>query len=721
MQLLGLPAALFTAVDGAFAAVLPPAARLALWGALAAALSMAIYKLTLPARHVAAAKARALRARRRLLACDGELAEAWPLMRGHVTAALRQVVLVTPPAALAMAPVILVAGWLEAAYGYSFPPPGRTPAIRTLPEDLRAFWIDGAGTPQPAPPRLEIADAAGHRLLELPLRLPLPVLHRPGGWDQLSEPPAADLPRNSPVRRIELQLPPRRYFRAGPAWLDGWETLFVAGLLAAGLALRSLEREPQARRARGEGGSSSMRNVWRRAAVGDASGTRSRIDTDTNAGTDANSPTASNAAIETGSNAGTDPGNDCGGGAGGGVAVMADAAAGSPAPPAMRAAPAATAEGFTVAGWMDRLGGFIERHRDFCVRLGNLETRLVADRLSGVEIERPVYICGLARSGTTVLLELLAAHPSVATHRYRDFPPIFTPYLWNRWLAAVPQRAEQPQERTHADRIRITSASPEAFEEPLWMTFFPQLHDPQRSAVLDRTTRNPAFEHFYRDHIRKLLCVRNAARYVAKANYNLTRLAYLHRLFPDARFVVLVRSPASHIASLQKQQRLFEAGCRDNPQARAHLRRVGHFEFGPDRRPINAGDFQAIRAVLQCWAEGRETEGWARYWAAVHRFVIRQLANDAALRRATLLVRYEDLAHDPVETLKSILGHCRLKRVPELLEAGARRLSLPAYYTPQFSAAEEVMIERETAAVARRLGYQRRRTATPPPRNAAAS
>lgn len=39
-----------------------------------------------------------------------------------------------------------------------------------------------------------------------------------------------------------------------------------------------------------------------------------------------------------------------------------------------------------------------------------------------------MYIAGLARSGTTILLEKLATHPDVVTHRYRDDPPIFSPY-----------------------------------------------------------------------------------------------------------------------------------------------------------------------------------------------------------------------------------------------------------------------------------------------------
>ena len=87
---------------------------------------------------------------------------------------------------------------------------------------------------------------------------------------------------------------------------------------------------------------------------------------------------------------------------------------------------------------------------------------------------------------------------------------MFTPYWWNRFLDRVPQRAAAPAERTHRDGIAITPESPEAFEEVIWMAFFPGLHDPAKRGVLERDTA-PEFEAFYRDHIRKLVRVRGGS------------------------------------------------------------------------------------------------------------------------------------------------------------------------------------------------------------------
>jgi hypothetical protein len=362
-------------------------------------------------------------------------------------------------------------------------------------------------------------------------------------------------------------------------------------------------------------------------------------------------------------------------------------------------------DGFKVTGWIDALGGFIDRRPGLWIRFGNFETRLLADELEPIAVRQPVYVAGLARSGSTILLEVLAAQRDLASHRYSDYPPVFTPYVWNRLLERMPKRDAAPSERTHKDGIKVTSESPEAFEEVLWMAFFPHLHDPAQSAVLDDRAGNPAFDAFYRDHIRKLLRVRGKERYLAKGNYNVTRLEYLLRLFPDARFVIPVRSPTWHIASLMKQHRLFCEGERDNPKALQHMRRVGHFEFGLDRRAVNVGDGAETARIEDAWRRGDEVEGWARYWSQIYGFVADRLAANERLREAALLVRFEDLCGKPLETLTAVLDHCRLGAPDAWVAQKAEGIHFPTYYRPDFTPQELATIERFTGGTARRLGY----------------
>jgi len=361
-------------------------------------------------------------------------------------------------------------------------------------------------------------------------------------------------------------------------------------------------------------------------------------------------------------------------------------------------------EGFRVTPWVHHCGRFVARHPGLWIRLGNVETRLRAQEIEDIEITRPVFLCGLARAGTTILLETMARHPQLASHRYRDDPFVFTPIFWNDFLARLPEERDKPAERAHGDGIVVTSNSPEAFEEMLWMAFFTQIHDPQSSNVLDGSTSCPAFETFFRDHMRKLLSVRGRPRYLSKANYNVTRMEYLLKLFPDARFVVPLRDPVAHIASLVKQHRLFCEGERRYPAALEHMRRIGHFEFGLDRRPINVGD-GAVPEILQAFHDGQEVRGQALYWASLHNFLADRLERNAALRAAVQVVRFEQLCREPRETLKRLTDHCALPDSGVLIAEAAARMRMPTYYRPDFSEAELAIIRDITTPAARRLGY----------------
>ncbi|MFZ5654183.1 MAG: sulfotransferase [Pseudomonadota bacterium] len=358
---------------------------------------------------------------------------------------------------------------------------------------------------------------------------------------------------------------------------------------------------------------------------------------------------------------------------------------------------------FAVSAWMHLLSGLVERYPRFWIRLGRLETALLRERLEAIEIRAPIYVAGLARSGSTMLLEVLARHPDCASHRYEDFPLIHVPWLWQQFLRRAPRRPAAARERAHADGILITPQSPEAFEEVIWMAFFPWLHDPGQNAWLGADFSAAEFEQYYRMHLRKLLLGRGATRYLAKANYQVTRLEYLLRLFPDARFVVPVRDPEWHIASLVRQHRRFCAIGRAAPRALAHLRRAGHFEFGLDRRAINPGDAATTRDIMALWAGGEEIAGWARYWALVHGAVASALADNPALRAATLVVRHEDLCRVPEETLRRLFHHCRLPGAEALIATCAPQLGFPTYYRPQFGAGERALIAAATGPARRRL------------------
>jgi hypothetical protein len=350
-----------------------------------------------------------------------------------------------------------------------------------------------------------------------------------------------------------------------------------------------------------------------------------------------------------------------------------------------------------------RIARALQRHPRVFIRLGNLETALHDGRLAGIAIDRPIFICGLARSGTTIILESLTALPGIVSHRYRDFPGVHLPLLWHQASGGERHRTAAAVERLHGDGIRITEESPEAIEEPIWMSFFPRLHDPTQANRLDATTAHPAFERFYTDHLRKILLLRHGRRIAIKGNYLVSRLGYLARLFPNAAILLTLRDPVEHVVSLARQHEIFTLAGRNDPRALDYLRALGHFEFGLDRRPINLGLSGALDEVLAAWTGGSEIEGWALYWQHIYGALADQLAADPVLAQRLHLVRFEQLAGAPRDCLAAILSACGIDYAAAALDRLAQRFRLSPARRATISDRDAARIEAICAPTAARF------------------
>ncbi len=342
--------------------------------------------------------------------------------------------------------------------------------------------------------------------------------------------------------------------------------------------------------------------------------------------------------------------------------------------------------------------------------LGDIETDFLGDRVAAISIDRPVFIAGLARSGTTLLLNLFAELPRVATHRYRDFPFLFVPVAWNR-LQGRMGRDSPPVERAHQDRIKITKDSPEAFEEPIWSHFFPAIHDPHALHLLTAADRRPRFDAFFTQHLRKVLLLRGGTRYVSKSNYNVTRIEYLADLFPQARFVVPVRHPVEHVESLMRQHRLFsDYNARDGRVAQ-YLRAAGHFEFGPQRVPVNI-NLEDAGQIAEAWSAGMDDLGYAVMWRSIYAHVSSHKRADSPLGGRIAFVRYEDLCQDAAGTLRSLARFCELEEGVDSLLAKLPEVSARKSDSNGLSAQQRKTIWDATAGTAETLGYRSAQPAT---------
>ncbi|MFX0140835.1 MAG: sulfotransferase [Candidatus Hodarchaeota archaeon] len=362
---------------------------------------------------------------------------------------------------------------------------------------------------------------------------------------------------------------------------------------------------------------------------------------------------------------------------------------------------------FPLLGYMGySFSKFLDTFKGFSFLIDRMETWKLYKDIDKVDIDRPIYITGLARAGTTIILEMLNKHPDLASHKYHHLLLPYLPYYIS-WFLKKLKIYTKPFERIHMDGILVTQDSPEAVEEMFWQKFFDNTHNENISNIMNGYVSNPKFEMFYRNHIRKLLIIQNCPRYLAKNNYNITRLEYLLRFFPSSKFLLIIRSPVNHIASLIKQTNLFMKVEREEPLLKDWLRIIGHHEFGHHQVCINVGNAEVIRKIRKLWKNNATyVKGWAYYWRSVYDFIANTLDANKMLKKATLIVRYDELCDNPAKIIDQILEHTELPttKFEKVKKYYIKHLHQPTYYTPDFSDQEMADIYEITNKTATRFG-----------------
>ncbi len=350
---------------------------------------------------------------------------------------------------------------------------------------------------------------------------------------------------------------------------------------------------------------------------------------------------------------------------------------------------------------------FFDSFKPLSFLLDRLETMSLKDDIDNIKIDSPIYITGLARAGTTIVLEMLSKHPDLASHRYKH---LLVPYI-PHWISQIVKKTKiysTPFERFHNDGIMVTRESPEAVEEIFWQKFFKNIHNENISNVINFNVSNPKFKYFYANHIRKLMINQKSSRYLAKNNYNVARMEYLLQLFPSSKILLIIRNPVDHIASLIKQTKHFRKIEQEIPLLKKWLRILGHYEFGQCRICINLDNSDHIRKIREFWKNKKTyVKGWAYYWHSIYDYVANHLEANKKLKEVTLIVKYDDLCETPAKIIDKILEHTELptREFEEFKSYYVKYLHKPTYYTPDFSKQDLAYISEVTKETASRFGY----------------
>ena len=189
---------------------------------------------------------------------------------------------------------------------------------------------------------------------------------------------------------------------------------------------------------------------------------------------------------------------------------------------------------------------------------------------SSIETGDHIFITGLARSGTTILLNALYKSNIFASLSYADMPFVLAPNLWSK--ISFNKKNLELKERAHGDGIKVSTESPEAFEEVFWKTF----SDEEFEELEDK----------FRAYVGNILYKYKKERYLSKNNQNITRVELISEIFTHSKILIPFREPIQHAYSLLNQHKKFIKDAKKDKFISKYMKWIGHTEFGPNYIPI---------------------------------------------------------------------------------------------------------------------------------------
>ncbi len=181
-----------------------------------------------------------------------------------------------------------------------------------------------------------------------------------------------------------------------------------------------------------------------------------------------------------------------------------------------------------------------------------------------------VFITGLARAGTTILLNALYKSNIFASLSYSDMPFVLAPNLWSK--ISFNKKNLELKERAHGDGIKVSTDSPEAFEEVFWKTF---------------AEEDDELEEKFRVYIANIIRKCKTERYLSKNNQNIKRVQLINSIFSNSKILIPFREPIQHAYSLLTQHKKFIEDAKNDKFISKYMKWIGHTEFGPNYIPIH--------------------------------------------------------------------------------------------------------------------------------------
>ena len=243
--------------------------------------------------------------------------------------------------------------------------------------------------------------------------------------------------------------------------------------------------------------------------------------------------------------------------------------------------------------------------------------------------QKHVFICGLARSGTTFLMHQIYNTGKFQSLSYRDMPFVLAPNI-SRFLNF--SKTSELKERSHGDGIMINNQTPEALEEVFWKTF--NQNNYLFAHGLCNYLPSDDIISMFRDYVALILRKDYPTRYISKNNNNILRIPALRKAFPSAYIIIPYREPIQHAYSLLRMHKRFIKINKQKKFTREYMDFLAHHEFGINHRTF------IFSGVKSNYLDSMKLDYWIDLWIRTYGF-LNNLSEENLF-----FVSYEDLCRN---------------------------------------------------------------------------
>ena len=296
---------------------------------------------------------------------------------------------------------------------------------------------------------------------------------------------------------------------------------------------------------------------------------------------------------------------------------------------------------------------------------------------------KPVWVCGLARAGTTILTDVLYETGAFTSLTYRQMPFPLAPNLWkgiSRWGIGG---AEQKVERAHGDGLLVNIDSPEALEEVFWRAHESQVYQHPHSLSVHEVSQASllAFEEYLsclsisrKDHDS------SSQLYLSKNNNHLLRLPSLLTHFPQAKALIPLREPLEHAESLRRQHIRWVERHQEDEFSLSYMNWLAHHEFGLGHKPFSFGEdniFQQFDHEQSAHEpviadDPMALNYWLIRWLEAYTH-IESILSQNPYQHQVRIIDYQTLSTQPHQTLTAIFDFLELSDQKSQVDQLAQR------------------------------------------------